>query len=108
MKVFVNRDDIDFGVANDLPPVQTLEMVEDSGGVEVDYPTKMTKMQNVSDITLFVPENFGADSTIISYLGFKGVDTKLRHGVVECVYESKPQAQDHKTPGAELGNHTLL
>lgn len=32
---FVNRDDIDFTLAHDLPPVQTLEMVRDSGGVEV-------------------------------------------------------------------------
>ncbi|CAM9308539.1 unnamed protein product [Choristocarpus tenellus] len=34
MKVYVNRDDIDFGLAQDLPPIQTLEMVEESGGVE--------------------------------------------------------------------------
>ncbi|CAN0502040.1 unnamed protein product, partial [Scytosiphon promiscuus] len=32
---FVNRDDIDFGLAQDLPAVQTLEMVRDSGGVDV-------------------------------------------------------------------------
>lgn len=32
---FVNRDDIDFGLAQDLPAVQTLEMVRDSGGIEV-------------------------------------------------------------------------
>lgn len=43
---------------------------------QVDYPTKLAKMQNVSDITLFVPSNFGADSTIITYLGFKGENTK--------------------------------
>lgn len=34
---FVNRDDIDFGLAQDLPAVQTLEMVRDSGGVEVSH-----------------------------------------------------------------------
>ena len=45
----------------------------------MDYPTKLAKMQNVSDITLFVPSNFGADSTIISYLGFKGESTKARY-----------------------------
>lgn len=32
---FVNRDDIDFGLAQDLPALQTLEMVRDSEGVEV-------------------------------------------------------------------------
>lgn len=45
---------------------------------KVDYPTKLAKMQNVSDITLFVPSNFGADSTVITYLGFKGESTKVR------------------------------
>lgn len=44
----------------------------------MDYPTKLAKMQNVSDITLFVPSNFGADSTVITYLGFKGESTKAR------------------------------
>lgn len=46
------------------------------GSKQVDYPTKLSKMQNVSDITLFVPSNFGADSTVITYLGFKGESTK--------------------------------
>lgn len=45
---------------------------------QVDYPTKLSKMQNVSDITLFVPQNFGADSTVMTYLGFKGEGTKAR------------------------------
>ncbi|CAM9831259.1 unnamed protein product [Ascophyllum nodosum] len=115
MKVFVNRDDIDFGLAHDLPPVQTMEMVRDSEGREVDYPTKLSKMQNVSDITLFVPQNFGADSTVITYLGFKGEGTKarrifarFRHGVVECVYESRPMAEDHKSPADEVGGRNVL
>lgn len=45
---------------------------------QVDYPTKLSKMQNVSNITLFVSENFGGDSTIINYLGFKGESTNVR------------------------------
>lgn len=44
---------------------------------QVDYPTKLSKMQNVSDITLFVSQNFGADSTVITYLGFKGEGTNV-------------------------------
>lgn len=43
---FVNRDDIDFGLAHDLPAVQTLEMVRDSGGVEVrrSLPTYSSRL----------------------------------------------------------------
>lgn len=34
---FVNRDDIDFGLAHDLPAVQTVEMVRDCQGIEVSF-----------------------------------------------------------------------
>lgn len=32
---FVNRDDVDFGLAHDLPPVQKIDMVQYSEGMEV-------------------------------------------------------------------------
>ncbi|CAM9247513.1 unnamed protein product, partial [Chrysoparadoxa australica] len=94
MKVWVNRDDIDFSNAPELPPVQNVETVE--GQSVVEYPAKISKMQNVSDITLFFPDNFGADQTIINFIGFKGENTNIRHGVVECVYEASAQLQDHE------------
>jgi PITH domain len=104
----VNRDDLDFGSAADVPPVQANELVADSGGIEVDYPTKYSKMQNVSSISIYFSDNFGADATIVSFLGFKGESTHFRHGVVEAVYESKPQAADHKQPGGEFANNSVL
>eukprot|EP00611_Tribonema_gayanum_P028816 TRINITY_DN7523_c0_g1_i1.p2 TRINITY_DN7523_c0_g1~~TRINITY_DN7523_c0_g1_i1.p2 ORF type:complete len:222 (-),score=40.48 TRINITY_DN7523_c0_g1_i1:201-866(-) len=108
MKVWVNRDDIDFTCAEDVPGVQSMELVADSGGVEVDYPTKLHKFQNVSSVTLFFGDNHGADTTVLSFLGFRGESTNFRHGVVEAVYESKPMATDHKQPGGEVTNNSVV
>jgi hypothetical protein len=38
----------------------------------IDYPLKLSKFQNVSTLTLFFTETFGADQASISYIGFKG------------------------------------
>ncbi|CAM9717046.1 unnamed protein product, partial [Phaeothamnion confervicola] len=84
LRVWVNRDDVDFSNAEDLPPLQTIELansdaVAASGAADsaMDYPTKVNKTQNVSSIALFVPENYGADQTCISFLGFKGETTNV-------------------------------
>lgn len=33
---------------------------------------------------------------------------QFRHGVVECVYESRPMAEDHKAPTDELGGRNII
>ncbi|KAJ0402380.1 hypothetical protein ATCC90586_010011 [Pythium insidiosum] len=54
------------------------------------------KFQGVSSLTLFVEDSIGGDDTKVYYIGLKGESKKWRHGVVEAVYESRPQAADHK------------
>lgn len=103
---FMNRDDIDFSNCGELPAAQELELVAnaasmgDGGGI--DYPLKVSKFQNVDSLTIFFSENEGSDVTSVSYVGFKGEVTTARHGVVECVYESAPQAADHKQDAGEF------
>eukprot|EP01084_Bolivina_argentea_P265374 449808_1 len=44
--VWVNRDDVDFSNANELPPIQTIEVVNpqlEGGNVIQDYPVKVAK-----------------------------------------------------------------
>eukprot|EP00887_Chlorella_sp_A99_P007810 scaffold20.g7810.t1 len=36
---FINRDDLDFGMAGELPAVQEWELVENLGG-QIEYPTQ--------------------------------------------------------------------
>ncbi|TMW66472.1 hypothetical protein Poli38472_004237 [Pythium oligandrum] len=95
VKLFTNRDDIDFSNAGELPPQQKLELVEDHIG-QIDYPLQIRKFQGVSSITLFIEDSFNGDETRIYYIGMKGESKKWRHGVVEAVFESRPQAADHK------------
>lgn len=60
-------------------------------------------MQNVSKLWLFISHNFGADTTKIMYLGFKGEFTKYRREAVQAVYEARPlkaakDVRDTKAP----------
>jgi len=82
-------------------PVQEWEMQEDFRG-ELEYPTKIVKFSNISSITIFIKQNFGADTTRINYIGLKGEFTApLKREAVITTYESKPQAKDHKIPGQD-------
>ncbi|RQM19756.1 hypothetical protein B5M09_002198 [Aphanomyces astaci] len=96
VKLFSNREDIDFSNATELPPLQKLDLVEDSDA-HINYPLH---------ITLFFDASFGGDQTRVYYIGLKGESKKWRHGVVECVYESRPQFSDHKIPGAAMFDST--
>lgn len=105
LKVFINRDDIDFSDAEDLPATQLIEIMEDVPQGQVpDYPVKPHKFSNVYSLLMYVPDNFGADSSIISYLGFKGEGTGIiRKAPTGVVYESKPMLEDHKAPADMKG-----
>lgn len=60
-KVWVDRDDIDFSNAEDLPPAQTLSLVDPDqhlqfGAGSLDYPLKASKFQAASSLTFFFPD----------------------------------------------------
>jgi len=108
LKVFVNREDVDFTNADDLPATQRWELVEEwVDGVE--YPTKLSKFSNVSSLTMYFPNNFGEELTTIYYIGFKGEFTSYKRQAVEAVYEARPVPKDHKVgdemkAGSNLGH----
>ncbi|CAN0907331.1 PITH domain-containing protein CG6153 [Linum grandiflorum] len=102
MRVFINREGIDFSDAQDMQAVQEWELAENLQGV-LEYQTRYAKFQSVSSITLHFPENFGGDTSQIHYIGFKGEATKnKRDAVATIVYELMPNPSDHKTK-AETG-----
>ena len=78
-----------------------IEFVDDLyGGYIVDYATKYHKWQHTSSITIHLSENISYEEIIkIFYIGLKGIPTQIKTGVrtVDCVYESMPQVEDHKT-----------
>jgi hypothetical protein len=93
LKLFINRLDVDFGLAADLQPLQTLELSQTS---EVqDIPVKRSAFGNVYSLTLFFEDNFGEDATEIYYLAFKGEFTKLNREPIEVFYEAAANPKDH-------------
>lgn len=101
VKLFTNREDVDFDLAGDLAPQQEMELAEDFEGA-IDYGVKAAKFQNISSLTMFIPENHGADETRITYIGLKGEGTTARRGVVECTYEARAQLKDHAAIDANV------
>ncbi|KAJ9626546.1 hypothetical protein H2203_004179 [Taxawa tesnikishii (nom. ined.)] len=73
LKLFANRDNVDFGTASELSPTQTISLSQTS---EVqDVPVKRALFNTLRTLDLFFEDNWGQgeeDETRISYLGFKG------------------------------------
>jgi hypothetical protein len=111
LKLFTNRDDLDFSAAADTPAVQTLDIPQQPpGGDEVmELPIKRALFNNVHALTLFIEENHSdgeEEVTMLSYLGFKGDFAQLRKDPVVTFYEAAANPADHKNlvPGAQYGS----
>ena len=93
LKLFSNRNDMDFSAATDQEPTQVLDLAQTSEVQEV--PVKRRLFGNTYCLTLFFEDNYGADATEIFYLGFKGDFTKLNREPVEVLYEKAANPKDH-------------
>ncbi|KZF25519.1 DUF1000-domain-containing protein [Xylona heveae TC161] len=107
LKVFQNRDDLDFGTASEAPPTQTLQLVRSSDIQEI--PVKRALFNSVQSLTLFFVDNFaqavGAgddvddedeEVTRINYIAFKGEYMHLNREPIEFLYEAAANPGDHK------------
>ncbi|KAL8739022.1 MAG: hypothetical protein Q9181_000304 [Wetmoreana brouardii] len=93
LKLFSNRDDLDFSTASDLQPMQTLELSQTS---EIqDLPVKRTLFGNTYNLNLFVEDNYGDEMTRIFWIGFKGDYMNLNREPVEVLYEKAANPKDH-------------
>ena len=84
VELYVNRDDVDFSISGG----KDVDLAGDLAGEYADYPLRFG---SVSSITLVVREAFDAGASIISFLGFKGRGTGIKHRAAptEVVYESR-------------------
>lgn len=100
LKVFLNRDDLDFNTASDLQPTQTFELSQTNEVQEL--PVKRALFNTTRSLTLFFEDNFSGgdeDVTRISYLAFKGEFMKLSKEPVNFLYEAAANPADHKVKG---------
>lgn len=112
LQVFLNRDDVDFDNVDSLDPTQGWELpargddAETDGEEQLYYPTAYAKFQNVQTLVLHIPANHGAEFTKILFIGFRGVSTGDRRGIVNATYEAMAVPSDHKpaeTVGGAMG-----
>ncbi|KAK4692608.1 hypothetical protein P7C71_g4627, partial [Lecanoromycetidae sp. Uapishka_2] len=94
LKVYHNRDDLDFGTASDLSPTQTLTVSQTNDVQELQV--KRAKFGNTYNLTLFMEDNYGDDVTRVYWIGFKGEFTELNREPFEVLYEKAANPKDHE------------
>lgn len=100
LKVFINRDDLDFPTASDLSPTQEFQLSQTS---EIqDIAVKRALFGKAQSLTLFVEDNYGDDVTRLSYLGFKGDWMQLGRAPSNILYEAAANPSDHAVKGTSI------
>ena len=100
LKVFINRDDLDFSAACDLAATQEFELSQTSA--IQDIGVKRALFGKVQSLTLFFVDNYGEDVTKISYLGFKGDWMQLGRAPTNILYEAAANPSDHTIKGTAV------
>lgn len=59
-------------------------------------------------MTLYIPENFGNDKTVIYYIGLKGEFTKAKREPVKTNYEVAPNPAKNKNMGTEMNYSSIM
>ncbi|KAI8631018.1 DUF1000-domain-containing protein [Xylariaceae sp. FL1651] len=124
LRVFINREDLDFDAADELQPTQEFELSQTSEVQEL--PVKRALFGKVQRLTLFFVDNFGlatagggggggsesesnddssgedGEATRLSYLGFKGEWMQLGRAPAQILYEAAPNPNDHALKGTNV------
>jgi PITH domain len=94
---FHNRDDIDFALASDLVPTETINTIPPTDLTHyidvAEYPIKRVNFNNVRNLTMFIEDNWSGGDEELSrlwYIGFKGEWTELKDAPLVTVYEVSP------------------
>ncbi|TGJ86774.1 hypothetical protein E0Z10_g1969 [Xylaria hypoxylon] len=115
LRVFINRDNLDFNNVDNISPTQEFELSQTSEVQEL--PVRRVLFNSVRRLTLFFVDNFGThlrvsdsdnesdsdeeESTRLSYLGFKGEWMQLGRAPAQILYEAAPNPNDHTLKGTD-------
>jgi len=102
---YTNREDVDFDAVESYMATQEWDLVQT--GEVVEYNTRISKMTNVRNVSLYFPMNFGNDTTRLTYIGLKGEWTEIRNDPVVVLYEATANPADHKNPNEERVHHSV-
>lgn len=99
VKLFRNRQDLDFATASDLTPTQKVEVPQPVPGADVfELPLHRAHWNATTSITLFFEDNWShgeEDVTKVGYVGFKGQFLALNREPVSFLYEAAASPSDH-------------
>ncbi|KAJ2849125.1 hypothetical protein IWW36_002865 [Coemansia brasiliensis] len=106
LRIFANRDSLDFDSIEDAEPTQALELA--NGLAEpAEYAVRTAKFNSTRSLTLHIPANFGGDQTNVYFMAFRGEWTELKETPVISIYELNPNAADHKVSNETLPHHSV-
>lgn len=74
LKLYVNKEGLDFMGIADHTPTQVFQIPIDSDGLELT--TLVHSFSNVTSLHFYFSQNHGADTTAIQYIGMQGIDSK--------------------------------
>lgn len=86
VRLYVNRDGIDFTEVHETRPTQVFDLPINIDGT-VELIPSVHAFTGVNSLAFFFPSNYGADATAIQYIGMQGEHTHFRREAVNTVYE---------------------
>lgn len=113
LKLFKNRDNLDFATASELAPTQKLEIPQPVPGSDVfELNLNRAHWNTTTSITLFFEDNWSygeEDVTKVGYIGFKGQFTALNREPINFLYEAAANPGDHVSiPGiSDVGGRIM-
>ena len=109
LKLFRNRDDLDFSTAIDLSATQKIDLPRGNDVAEI--PLNRALWNTTTSINLFFQDNHSNgedDVTRISYLGFRGEHMALNREPVTVLYEAAANPSDHVAIQGLSGLHQTM
>ncbi len=85
LKVYVNREGLDFTEINDVRPTQIFQIPVNSDGLELT--TLVHGFTNATSIHFFFSQNHGAETTAVQYIGMQGACFSLDAASFKYQYE---------------------
>ena len=106
VKVYVNREGIDFSELDEVAPAQVFSLPLNEAGEAFIATTPPHVFTNVTAIAFFFDENHseGEEDTVVRYIGMQGDHTHGRAEAVHAEYELLCQHGNETVPKPDLFN----
>lgn len=116
--LYKDQPQLDFEQAESSKPQQILpypaniglgSSTADGNDGIVQFAVNRPKFTSMTSLTLYIPKNYGAEQTRLTYIGLRGDFSKLTKAPVIAQYEAAANPADHKTAteNLEKNSHQL-